>query len=331
MKKVQLMTYQNSLYSDYLERSGYGVEEYPLPLGESDYNRMSSKGLGDIVIIEIHDDEIKEEMIRYLAMKSRVVAIVPHMTLSLKSMLLRAGVSDLFTDHNVKRLLPYLKILDKTDPAKSGTFMVLDDNRMQFSIISRLITRFGYDVKRVASVDDIFESLHDSSLDFILINLGTKDFDINELVRRGFSNMDLKRIPLVAYKDMDEGLFVHEMISGLNRLTRFIISPQELYSFLVDILFRKELLPLMKVMNQTVSYDSNEQFCEESISQIYFSQNCSLFELFDILTEENIETMLHLVALFKKTVVKVDGFRWLKRAVEKSVTCGVGAGSFGSP
>jgi response regulator RpfG family c-di-GMP phosphodiesterase len=208
--------------------------------------------------------------------------------------------------------------------------LVLDDDRVQFSIIYRLITRFGYDVKRITTIDEIFDSLDENPLDFILVNLGTKKFDINELVRRGFSNMDLKRVPLVAYKDMDEGLFVHEMISGLNRLTRFIISPQELYSFLVDILFRKELLPLMKVMNQAVSFDLNEQFCEESISQIYFSQSCSLFELFDILTEENIETMLHLVALFKKTIVKVDGFRWLKKISEKRVTCGVGAGSFGS-
>ena len=136
----------------------------------------------------------------------------------------------------------------------------------------------------------------------------------------------MKRTPIVAYKDMKEGLFVHELISGLNKLTRYILSPEELFSFLIEFLFRNEILPLINQLNSFTQIEGDIDFINKPISQIFTANENELFKLPSILNNDNIASIGVLLDKLQKSMNKIAGIKWLiqEKEAQKIATCGVG-------
>jgi len=147
--------------------------------------------------------------------------------------------------YHADHFLPILKAIDEEPKEAAGTFVILNDDDAVKNVLMNIINRFKYRALFVGTVDDLFKAMADYGVRFMLINLGTKNIDLNGLVRKFYASQAAHNIPVLAYKDMREGLFVHELVGGLNRLTRYILSLDELYSLLVDMLFRREIIPLV--------------------------------------------------------------------------------------
>ena len=74
----------------------------------------------------------------------------------------------------------------------------------------------------------MIDDLKKKDIQFILINSGMDNLDFPSLVKKSLSRVEMRKHPVIAYKDMTKGIFVHEVATGLNRLTKVILNIQEL-------------------------------------------------------------------------------------------------------
>ena len=328
MKKVILLTYRNNLYRDVLEEAGYTIMEYNLPVSKNDLQEIRDIPSCSFSIVEVDENTILKstEIFDALSVKGRVICSVDKMTDPIKNVLLEKGVSDVVNPEKERELVSYVTTIDKTDKRSSGRILILDDNGVIKRILENLICRFNYKPVFVDSIDDLFNNILKIKPKFILINLGAEKVDLNVLVKRSYSNSDIKKIPVLAYKDMEDGLFVHEVLTGLNKLTRFILSLDELYSFLVDLLFKKEIVPLIATFNKFINLENFAYCVDETLGKIFFLDEKKIFDSENILNEENFNEMVGRIELIKKTLVKTEGIKWLRMDWDRKMVNTLGMG-----
>jgi hypothetical protein len=240
--------------------------------------------------------------------------------------LLAGGVVDVVDPDDRGNALAYVKMLD-TDPAPSaGAIIVLDSDRLHHAAIGGIVTRFGYRVLFADRTDHIGDHMHKSNVQFVLINLGMDLAEVNEFVRAYATRVEMRTVPVIAYREMSQGLYIHEILRGLNRLTRFVLSIEELYSFLVDIMFRKDVIPLLDGLNYSADFKASSCYAREPLKKIYYLNEGNFFGGENILNRENMERMEGGRNLLSQAFFRVKGLRWLRsEARERNLaTCGAG-------
>ena len=143
------------------------------------------------------------------------------------------------------------------------------------------------------------------------------DIDIKKLIRNTFISSEIKTTPVITFKEEDKGFFVHEIASGLSRLTKVILTFEELLSYLVDILFKKEIIPITTAINTATNQNENSYFSHNTLKQVYKLEEEKLFSMDNIIGEIKMDSLLHLTKLLERTLLKVDGFKWLHLKNEK--------------
>jgi len=319
MKQLLLVTTNNVLYNKALINDGYTVTEYELPVSDVGLEEIENLRSFDICITEVSEDIIDSNgrLFGILRKKGKVLCLAEQVGDIAKNFLLDHGISDLLKNPCTDILLPYLRIMNETTNGVSGSIVVLDDNDSVIKILSKIIGRFNYTPVFIGSVGELFSSAISSSVRFILVNLSTRSLDLNGLVRKFYGSQQAGLIPVLVYKDMREGLFVHELVSGLNRLTRFILGLDELYSFLVDILFKKEITPSVASIKKLSDFDNLSSYIDEAVNRIFFMNEKNIFNQANILNEKNFEDMMHLVHKMEQSLVMVHGLKWLKIGMDK--------------
>ncbi len=314
MKELLLITFTNKIYRDKLESKGFKVVEFGQPLDDasvSGINKISFKG---IAVIEVIEDsmEILEGIISGLRKKHvRVIAITSKINDNFRNYFFRHGIAEVLESNYADRISDYVFITEGNGNKKYGKILILDDSVQRVNIFKTIISRFNYSPVIIDSLDKVFENLTGINMQLLLINLGTKNFDLNQFVRRTLSLEIAKKIPVIPYKDTIEGLFIHEMISGLNKIARVILTTEEVYSFLVDILFRKELSPGINILNETLDYNNLDRFATEPLSRIYNLTGTDIFTLKKIITRDNINIIDGRIQSLKNLIIQADGLIWL--------------------
>jgi len=135
---------------------------------------------------------------------------------------------------------------------------------------------------------------------------------IPELIKKSFLKNEMKRSPVIIYKDMKKGMFVHEFMSGLNRISKVILSHDELYSFLLDILFRKQTAVKIGKLNEYADYSSNPVYGKGNLSQIYFQNEKEVFSFDNIFDEKGFHDAIRQISSLKKMMLMSEGLRWLR-------------------
>lgn len=314
MNTVILATSKNFLYREALRKGGYEVTEYPLPVSQDMIRSIARGAPCAASITEALDGSVenRRDLYRALREKGQLLCIGGVMNDDLKAFLLDHGVSDVLLAYNERHFVPYLKIITEEQPGDAGTFIVIDDDGADREVARKIIGRFRYRTVFVNTVDELFGSALNSEVRFILVNLGAKNLDLNGLVRKFYSSKMAHTIPVLAYKDMREGLFVHELVGGLNRLTRFILSREELFSLLVDILFKKEILPLVASLRKLVDFDANSFYDTETLGQAFFKCEKNIFNQKNLHDGDTLASMMKAVAGMNRAILKAEGLRWLR-------------------
>ena len=314
MNRIILITYRNSHFRDTLKWEQYDISEFTMPVPDCEIACIDTTGAVSYLVMEVNDENISTagKIFGQIDGRCRTVCLIPAISGRIKSFLLEHGISDIVegTDPNV--LAAYLKSLETVE--KQGSkILILEDNLSVKRILENIITAFDYMPVFHLTGDEVLESLKLQSVQLILINLGLKNFDLNGFIRKSCMRMDLKKIPLIAYKNMKEGILVHEVISGLNRLTKFILDTEELYSFLLDVLFRKKTMELVDSISKNIEYQNNSIFARDPLSQIYFSQGGRLFELDEMLEKSRIVSLKSSIDRLMGLFVRAEGLLWLKK------------------
>ena len=316
MKKVLLVTSKNAVYRAPLERAGYSVTEFTLLTAPGEIQRLPAQ---DCIIAEAAGcAEENRDLYRLFMKKGRVVCIAEDMTEELRRCLLDCGISDVMVKCDAELLIRVLPVIGEERAGDAGTFIVLDDEGVTRDVIRNIVARFNYDTVFIKTPDELFGGVIVPGVRFILINLGTHSLDLNGLVRKFYASVSARGIPVLAYKDMREGVFVHEFVGGLNRLTRYILGIDELYGLLVDMLFRRELVPLVTQLNRESQGDANSCFDAETLNQVFYLCEKRLFERTDLLDDEILASMMQTLRALGRAVRRVESLKWLKTNIDQN-------------
>ncbi|MCL1865331.1 MAG: hypothetical protein FWF73_05910 [Spirochaetes bacterium] len=330
MDIVNLITTNNNLLKQPLLNRGFTVNEFDSLIINKLYEKKEDEA-DNFSLIEISDfNEFKNEefleKIKWFYKNSKLIILSETMTLDQKKILLKFGISDCITHFAPERIASYIKSLSFKLEEKFGKFIILDDNTAHKNIINSIIKRFGYGTKFISTTEELFQVIGDSDNIMILVNIGTTDLDVNGLVRRSFANTDIKKNPVVAYKNMDQGIFVHEISNGLNKLTKVIFSPEELYSMLLDLLFKKEIISHTTSFMTSLRYDKNNSYFRKTLQQLYYENSLNIFGEESFFERDRIDSMVTLLEMMNETFLRAEGIIWLKQseADQKKTVCGVG-------
>ncbi len=331
MNIVNLITSRNELLRQPLHNEGFIVNEFSPLTDNHNLEEKIIKGKNNYTLLEIPHLEISgleklNERVKLLYDKSKLICFSETMPLNLRKYLLKTGISDCITEFSPDRIASYIKNLNIKQETKAGNFLILDDNLLQRNMLNSIIKRFGYKTQFASSVDELFQYAGDPENIMVLINIGTSKIDLNGLVRKSFNSSDIKRNPVVAYKCMDEGLFVHEIINGLNRLTKVILSPEELYCMLTDMLFKKEITSHTHSYINSLKYEKYFTYAGKTIQQIYYENHGNPCGQESVFEKERIDSMIDSAEMISKTLIRAEGIIWLKHSEssKKRPTCGAG-------
>lgn len=332
MNIVNLITTKNSLLKDPLQNEGFIISEFSPEDDIKCIEEAIINGKNNYSILEITDFKntvsgILSDKIRLLYDKSKLVCLSDSITPELRKFLFKSGISDCITAFSTERIVSYIKILNSGNEARYGTFIILDDNELRKNMFNSIIKRFGYMTRFVLSADELFQAVKEPDVIMTLINIGTGGFDINGLVRQAYNSSEIKKNPVIAYKCMDQGLFIHEIVTGLNRLTKAILSPEELFCMLVDMLFKKEIASYTSSYIKTLKYEKIHSYAGKSLQQIYYENHVKTIRQESVFEKERIDSMIDLSGMIQRTLIKAEGILWLKQeeSSQNRATCGAGA------
>ncbi len=333
MKMINLITLNNKPYRDSLEKMNFQIREFPVSVDLNSLKKGFTSHKKNYTVLQITNESLKTlnqfcEITDFLYNNTKLICISDDITPEIRIRLIKCGIADCLPSTEAGAIASYIRILDQRENHKAGKFLILDDNSSHSKILNSIIKRFGYKTEFIPDGDTLYSRCSENNIEMILVNLGTRGLDLNSIIRRSYGNSEIKRNPLVCYKCMDEGLFVHELISGLHKITKVILTPQELYSFLTDILFKKEVITASARLNKALKFDQYREYSGSSISTIYYSIQEKLSSRESLFKDETVTDMINLTRTLGRTLAKVEGLRWLSNDSDdetKKTTCGVGA------
>ena len=246
------------------------------------------------------------------------IAATEKITPEQKEFFLQNGIACVIQTAEPKKMSAYIRTKVSAKPKNAGKMLIYDDKENTSSIIRTITSHFGYEAVFVNSTDDFFKFMTDNAYHFVLINLGCSGLDIAAFVRGCHSHPKIKASPLIAYKDTRDGLFVNELISGINRYISYILSPEELYSFLLDILFKKEFMPLIRRLNVESRFAEFSHFCDEPLSRIYYGVKGNILTLSDILDKKSAFSISSAITDIEESLIRISALNWLRLSEEKT-------------
>ncbi|MCU0847635.1 MAG: hypothetical protein MUD12_07080 [Spirochaetes bacterium] len=309
MHRLLLVTFKNSFYRNDLEGSGFEITEFHPNVPDSELENLTSS-VYDFAVVELNDLLARDPrgVLAGVAKKNRVLCLSNRITRDLKEMLLEHGIVDLLDGDDPGRIASYLLELLKERKAEDKIF-VMDDDAASVSAIKNISARFSVETSVISSMDSLFENAGEGPR-LILVNLASKMLDLNLLIRKAYSDHSIRKIPFLVYKDMKTGLFVHEFISGLNRITKYILDTPEMLGLLARLFFRRDMMPLSHRLDGLLRTGDYTRFVDGNLSQVYFNNEEILVQP-DPVTNESFEEIVGVNDGLKEGLIKIDGLRWL--------------------
>ena len=313
MKRIYLFTGNDRIIKEYLARFDCRSLPDGLPSGSSEFMPE------DTIVYRVSNDSlpILQAWLEFSPM-CKYIIVTEKITSEQKDFFLQNGIAYVVQTVDPEKISAYIKAMASVEPKNAGKMLVYDDRENVLSIVQTITSHFGYETVFVDSADNFFKSITENTYHFVFINLGCGDLDIAAFVRGCHSHPKIKASPLIAYKDTIDALFINELISGINRYISYILSPQELYSFLLDILFRKEFMPLIRRLNTESHFTEFSHFCEEPLGRIYYGAKDKILTFSDILSEKNIFSISSAVSDIEKSLIGVSALNWLRLSEEKT-------------
>ncbi len=314
MKKVHIATYKNSLFSETVSKADFIVNEYNYPVDEILLNPILSQKNSGYFVIELTVKNFMQELnlARSVIENCKVVCVADEINDQMKCLLLENGIADLLMPCDPKRTALYLRSLERRDKEIHGRIAILDDDAAAISIIKTITSRFGYKALIADSINSLFKKISEEDVQMILINIGMENIQIPELIKKSFLKIEMKRSPVIVYKDMKKGMFVHEFMSGLNRISKVILAHDELYSFLLDILFRKQTAVKIDKLNSCRCFSNNPVYAKGNLSQVFFQNEKEVFSFDNIFEENEFHDVINHISSLKKMMLISEGLRWLR-------------------
>lgn len=324
MGPIYLIAKYPNLYAPALQKSGCEVIPCPPPCAGTLHPGLGEAGTDACVIIDT--DVIPPEELDALLARcgdARIICLAGALTQQSREAFLSRGVADVVVGPDPQRLASYVH--HPAVAAALGKIVIWDDDPGRARILRSIITRFGYEPWFVADLDAAEQSLVSLDAYLFIFNICVRGMDVSALVRKSVASTAFRKVPALAFQDMQAGVNIHQLLAGLHRITRVILSPVELYGFLVTILFRKELIPVLGRLNHSLEFERHAGYAAVTLSQAYHAHAHELFDPGRLFEEVPLESILPMAHALERSLLKLYGLQWLGRRVDaqEQVTCGV--------
>ncbi len=295
---------------------GITTSNFSLPLSEADFTHIMSSPPEYILIETKEGAFIEESMLGKIAETfgniSRLIFITGALTESVRETMLKYGISDIIGAGDTERIINYITALHSLKDFSTGKIAIFEKQPVTSRHLGNIIRQFGFTPVFMDSFNSFEKLLKKENVQMVLLNLEFDRVTIKNLIKKTINDMEIRMVPVISYKDMARGIFVHEIVSGLNRLTKVILSHEELYSYLLDLLFRKKIIPVTDILNKSADYESSAYYSKKTLSQIFYMNEKDMLYSKNILAEENYEGMLHAVSLLRQSLILAEGLKWMR-------------------
>ena len=314
--KIGLATGNNSAYRVILEQNGFTITEHDINTGPDEIYSGIIRDSADWVIIEPERKILSTIHALTLnpAFHGDTLVVTERLDEVLKNNILSAGITDLLLRPDVSFIPVYFRCLERIPMHRDSSILLLDDNLNSTRILQSILKRYGHSITGINTLADLTLKISDPSIQLAIVNTGTNGLDLNALVRAYMANTDMRKIPFLAFRDMTGGISVHEITCGLNRVTRYILTPAEMYSFLSDFLFRRELAGPMERLVRDSTLEQIVPMARESLRQSYRAVESSLSRLSGLLDEPVQKRIFNDADGIRDLVIRSQGIRWLCRS-----------------
>jgi len=324
-QSIILITNRNKEISAYL--SGTYFVEWEIETGQCNYNNEKFKNAvitGDIILIENVSVQNIGTIMDVWSQRSkpgRLIFCVDQIKPEGKKNLISQGMTEILIHKTVEEIVNYIRMTSEKPKGSYGNIALLDSDTIQNTIISQVVSVFHFNVIRAATIDELIDLVHRENVEMVLMNIGSKNLNIQEFIRKTYTDTVFKGTPFIPYKANLDDVFIHEILSGLHRLSKVVLSAEELYSFLVSTLFRKVFLTPLYRLKTVTAATGTPQFARESLRQLYHSIGYDLFTMDHICGEEHCKQYRGYVRELEYAMNVIDGFQWLLLEKRDDPTC----------
>ncbi len=324
-KSIILISDRNKEMSAHL--SGSYLVECEVETGQCYYHNekfKNSVASGDIILVEgVSSENINTIMGQWSkrTKPGRIIYCVDKVDAEDKKNLISQGMSEILIQKPVEEIVNYIRMTSEKPKGSYGNIVLLDSDSIQNTIITQIVSVFHFNIIRAATIDELIHLVHRENVEMALMNIGSRNVNIQEFIRKTYSDTVFKGIPFIPYKANLDDVFIHEILSGLHRLSKVVLSAEELYSFLVSTLFRKVFLTPLYRLKTVTSATGTPQFARESLRQLYHSIGYDLFTMDHICGEEHCKQYRGYVRELEYAMNVIDGFQWLLLEKREGPTC----------
>lgn len=314
---IGLATCDNSLYRADLEKHGFKIKEYDINNSPESLNHRVLADAPDWLITGSDHRIISSlhELTSGPSFKSNILVHCDQVDDNLKNMLLAAGICNLLQKTEPGFIRTYISTLDEINISKHPGLVLLDDNPHSTYILRSIVQRYGENLIIVPRLDEMVKEALTRQAQFVIVNIATQGLDLNALFRTYIANSDLKKIPFLAFRDMSGGISVQDITCGLNRITRYIFTPAEIYACLTDLLFRRELATQVIRLKHDSSLDQIAPLAKDSLRQAFRMCENSLSHLSGLIEEPVQKRLFTASDRIRNLIIRTQGLRWLCRSM----------------
>ncbi len=324
-QSIILITNRNKEISAHLSAT-YFVE-YEIETDQCDAlneNFINAVTSGDIILVEGVSTKVVDTIVEVWSQRSkrgRLIFCIDEYKTGYKKNYISRGISEILIHKKVEDIVNYIRMTSEKPKGSYGNIVLLDSDIIQNSIIDQIVSVFHFNIIRAATIDELIDLVHRENVEMALMNIGSKNINIQEFIRKTYTDTVFKGIPFIPYKANLDDVFIHEILSGLHRLSKVVLSAEELYSFLVSTLFRKVFLTPLYRLKTVTAATGTPQFARESLRQLYHSIGYDLFTMDHICGEEHCKQYRGYVRELEYAMNVIDGFQWLLLEKREDPTC----------
>ncbi|MEW6525071.1 MAG: hypothetical protein AB1444_00215 [Spirochaetota bacterium] len=271
--------------------------------------KVLQENRGTVCILDFNSSDIAmqyESLIRDIVTANLPCIGICSETQSLKKTLIRYGISAVFRPSQYHYIPLFFK---NYTPSVTGTIAIIDSNVYNTYGLSTAIQAFGYQAIVVNSLD-AWCDIHDM-MDIVCINCS--QVSTHEIATKYVAGKLPKKNALVLYKSEESDIFIHDIIK-LHRIAKVIYTLEEVYTLLVQLMFRQQFHSLLYSLYETSDMQRSVTAYRGSLRQLYLETGVDIFTLPAITNRDAIESFRDKTECIHALLAKAAGFNWLSES-----------------
>lgn len=211
-----------------------------------------------------------------------------------------------YLNHNYLKnnLIKISKIFSKSYAKKK--IAVFSPDKERNTIIKAVLRLFNYDMIEIKNFNDLF-SLNDSEISFIFADISSKSFSSEQYVKKAVFGR-LKFVPFIPFYT-ENGIGISDVACGLNKVARFILSFDEMMSFISHNFSSHEIFNENKKLNDYFKTNKNKDMFSHDLKSDYHQSYANMIHTRKDFSDSD-DDLISQIAELDESMTKREMVKW---------------------